>query len=445
MKAIDLARILKGSLEGNPEAEFSGFSIDSRNVREGDVFVALKGERHDGHNFIWDAFYRGAVGAVSEKDVSVPDGKFVIKVGSCLEALRDIARFRRKNFKGTVIGVAGSVGKTTTKELIHHLLSCVTPSYKSEGNLNSQIGLPLVMANMPLNVDYAVLEIGASRRGDVLNLTKIAEPRIRVITAIGEEHLETFGSVEDVVYGNGEIFYHFGKEDWAVLPASVSKYYQLPEGRRITFGKDGDIKADHIRLSLEGVEFESFGERFSLPVLSVGIVENVLASFGVLRSLSYDPRDFRTALSGFKSPKGRMNILNFGDFYVIDDTYNANPPSVRNAIDTLHNLKTDSRKVVVLGDMLELGEESIKLHSQIGSYLKEKEVDYAIFYGDHMFYACKEFVRRGGRGVFLRSKDAVFEEMLKWMRDKNIILLKGSRGMKMETLLIRIREFTHHE
>ena len=438
MKAGELSAITGGTLFGDPEVRVKGFSIDSRKVGEGEVFVALKGERHDGHDFIKDAFEKGAVGAISERVAVPPPGRFVLKVPSTLEALRRVAEHMRRSFRGKVVGVAGSVGKTTTKELIHHLLSSVAPTFKSEGNLNSQIGLPLVLSNLDLRARFAVLELGASRRGEVLSLTQLARPSVRVITALGEEHLETFGTLEDVIAGNGEIFHGFSQEDRAVIPSYAKNYYDLPEDKVIAFG-EGELKPERAELTVEGALFHLWGERFRIPILSLGAIENVLASFAVLRVLGMDPRDFRKRLEEFRPPAGRMNVLRFEDFYLIDDTYNANPPSVRNAVKTLASLETNSKKVVVLGDMLELGSKSRDLHAEVGAFIKEMGIDFAIFYGDETYHSCRELVRRGGKGVFLKEKEDVMEEMLKWLGDKNIILLKGSRGMRMETLIEEVK------
>jgi len=438
MKAKELAKAAGGLLLGNPEAVPRGFSIDTRRIVEGEVFIALKGERHDGHDFIEDAFRKGAVGVISEREFPPPKGRFVLKVSSTLDALRRLGEHRRRSFKGKVVGIAGSVGKTTTKDLVHHLLSAVAPSFKSSGNLNSQIGLPLVLSNLDLRADFAVLELGASRRGEILRLTELAQPSVRVITSIGEEHLETFGTLEDVVAGNGEIFHRFSEEDFAVLPSYAKGFYKLPEGRVVAFG-EGELRPKWVQLSVEGVSFHLLGEVFSVPILSLGAVDNALASFGVLKVLGMDPRDFKDRLGSFRPPEGRMNLLKFEDFYIIDDTYNANPPSVRNAVRTLASLKTNSKKVVVLGDMLELGEKSSELHAQIGAFISELGIDFAVFYGNETYHSYRELIRRGGRGVFLKDKESVLEEMLKWLRDKNIILLKGSRGMRMETLLEGLR------
>jgi UDP-N-acetylmuramoyl-tripeptide--D-alanyl-D-alanine ligase len=444
MRLGDVASILREALVGNPDLEVSGFSIDSRRVREGDLFFALRGTNHDGHDFVEDALKKGAIGSVVERTPRKPVGNF-IKVDSSLEALRRLALYKREAFKGEVVGVAGSVGKTTTKELIYHLLSYTGRAYRSEGNLNSQIGLPLVIANMPLEVAYAVFELGASAVGDVAKLRELARPRIRVLTAIGEEHLESFGSLENVIRGNGELFSDFSEEDRAVLPHYALRFYTLPRELVTTFGEEGDLRVDRVNLSLKGVSFSFWKESFSVPVLSRGIVDNVLASFGVLTTLGYDPRDFKDALKSFRPPEGRMNLLDMDSFWIVDDTYNANPPSVKNALRTLSHLKGGNLRIVVLGDMLELGDRSAELHAQIGREVAKLGIDFAVFYGSMMKHAYDECKKLGGRCVYVDKKEDIKDEILKYMGDKNIILVKGSRGMKMEQLIKELGELVKNE
>lgn len=444
MRAEELAKVLKGELRGDPNRTVRGFSIDSRQVNPGDAFFALKGENNDGHHFVEDAIRRGAVGSIVEKDLRVGPG-FSIRVDSTADALRRLALYKRALYRGEVIGVAGSVGKTTTKELIYHLLSHVAPAYKSKGNLNSQLGLPLVLSNMPLEARFSVLELGASAVGDVRRLVEIAQPRIRVITALGEEHLESFGTILDVIRGNGEIFMNFSEESRAVIPHYALKYYPLPREKVITFGTGGDVNSEGIHLSLKGTEFKCMGVVFTIPVLSSGVVDNALAGFGVLLALGYDPRDFKEALQTFRTPSGRMNLLDYERFIVIDDTYNANPPSVRNALITLASLRTESKKVVVLGDMLELGKESKKLHAEVGKLVVELGIDLALFYGNNMEEAYRECIKYGGNALFFGKKEDIMDEVLKYMRDKNIILVKGSRGMKMEDIVEKMGELARYE
>ena len=439
MKARDLETITGGSFVGSGDVEFERLSIDSRKLKKGEVFVALKGDRFDGHDFVEDAFSKGAVGVVSERFFEPPPNRFVLKVESTLGALRSVAEYKRSSFKGRVVGVAGSVGKTTTKDMIHHLLSHVASSYKSQGNLNSQIGLPLVLANMPTEVDYAVFELGASQKGDVLRLAELAKPSIRVITALGEEHLESFGTIKDVIEGNGEIFHRFDpSEDWAVIPVYAEEFYDLPKEKVITFGEGGTLSPEGISLSPEGVSFKLMEEEFLLGVVSIGAVENALASLGVMSALGYDPRDLKEALRDFVPAEGRMRSLKFPDFTLIDDTYNANPPSVKNALRTLSSLKVEGRKVAVLGDMLELGEASEDLHREIGKFVSKTDIEVVMFFGTEMEKAYQEAKGSDVKAMHFSDKEALIEEVLKWAKDKNIILIKGSRGMHMEEVVRRV-------
>lgn len=437
LSALSLSKIVHGDFSGD-NLRVSKFSIDSRDLRGGEVFIALKGSKFDGHDFIKEAFEKGAIGVVSEKDINVPKGKFVIKVDSSLEALRKIASFKRKIFKGKVIGIAGSVGKTTTKELVAYLLSKVGKTYKTPGNLNSQIGLPLAIANAPLDVNFWVLEHGASKRGEIRKLIEITKPHVRLITTIGEEHLEGFGSVDNVIWGNGEMFCGLNNYFNAVIPHGIYNHYSfLPRAWVITFGKKGDIFFDEFVINDGGTTLYISGEEFFVPVPSVGMVENLLASFGVLKSLGYDFKNFKGALRDFKSEKGRMEIICFRNFKVINDTYNANPPSMRNAIKSLNKFKNE-KKILILGDMLELGEHSKALHREVGELLNTFKFYTVFFYGKEMIEAYKVYQ---GKKFYASSKSELIKlvKKSKKMLKDGLILLKGSRGMKLEEIIEVLR------
>jgi len=437
LSALNLSKIVHGDFLGD-NLRTSEFSIDSRDIKGGEVFIALKGSKFDGHDFIKEAFEKGAIGVISEKDISVPKGKFVIKVSSSLEALRKIASFKRKIFKGKVIGVTGSAGKTTTKELIAHMLSKVGKTYKTPGNLNSQIGLPLAIANAPIDVNFWVLEHGASKRGEIRKLIEITRPHIRLITTIGEEHLEGFGNIENVIWGNGEMFCGLNNYFNAVIPHKIYNYYSfLPRTWVITFGKKGDIFFDEFIINDRGVTLYTKGEEFFVPVPSVGMVENLLASFGVLKSLGYDFKHFKGALRDFKSEKGRMEIIDFRNFKVINDAYNANPPSMRNAIKSLNKFKNE-KKILILGDMLELGEHSKALHRKVGELLNTFKFYTVFFYGKDMEEAYKVYK---GKKFYTSSRIELINLVKKNKKilKGGLILLKGSRGMKLEEIMEVLR------
>ncbi|WP_461828915.1 UDP-N-acetylmuramoyl-tripeptide--D-alanyl-D-alanine ligase [Aquifex sp.] len=436
MDAHLVSSITGGKLKGESKS-IKGFSIDSRKIQEGEVFVALKGSRFDGHDFIKEAFNRGAVGVISERDIEPPDGKFIIRVDSSLEALRKIAKYKRENFKGKVIGIAGSAGKTTTKELVAHLLSFRGKVFKTPGNLNSQIGLPLALANAPTEADFWVLELGASKLGEIRKLTELSLPHIRVITALGEEHLEGFGSLENVIKGNGEIFEYWLDESVAIIPHYALKYYSFLR-RFITFGEGGDIKAKIKEVNLERITLIVDGKEFFVPVMSVGMVNNTLAAFGVLKALGFDYNDFREALKNFKPEWGRMELLRFPHLILINDAYNSNPLSLKNAINTVALIK-HPKKILILGDMLELGRYSKELHEEIGNLLSTKDFSLVIFVGKEMYHAYKVYK---GEKLYFESQEKLktFIQSSKNLFKDGLILLKGSRGMRLEELIPFLRE-----
>ncbi len=430
MRASEVARTVKGRLIGQ-DGDFKGFCADSREIKFGEIFVAIKGQRHDGHSFIQEALQRGASGALSQRLVEVPKGKFLVLVDDTLEALRDIAIFKRERFKGKVIGVVGSAGKTTTKELLAFLLSKRGKVCRTPKNYNSQIGVPLSLANFEEDCHFWVVEMGASKRGDVKNLTKIVKPNVGVITAIGEEHLETFGCLDDVISGNGEIFQDFDNVGWAVVPDYVSHCYDVKN--KFTFGKSGDVKAEKFRIWEDGMEFSVDGVRVFMRTPSLGLLENALCSIGVLKALGYDWREFLEDFERFEPVSGRFRVIKEENFIILDDTYNANPPSVKKALETLSLF--DGYKVALLGDMLELGPTSEKHHRDIGKLCADLDIDECIFYGKEMLYAFEECIRRKEECYFFKEKEEIMDHLMIVKRPRSFILVKGSRGMRMEDIV----------
>ncbi|RUM28847.1 MAG: UDP-N-acetylmuramoyl-tripeptide--D-alanyl-D-alanine ligase [Aquifex sp.] len=432
-----LSEILEGKIKGSLNVPVKSFSIDSRTIKEGEVFIPLKGKKVDAHDFIQEAFRKGAVGVISEKEVDVPPGRFLIKVKSTFDSLRKIAKFKRENFRGKVIGVAGSAGKTTTKELISHLLSIKGKVYKSPGNLNSQVGLPLVVANAPLDVDFWVLEHGASKRGEIKSLIEITRPHVRLITTLGEEHLEGFGSLDGVIWGNAEMFCGINDNFYAVIPSKfLDTFSFLP--KIVTFGRGGDVEAKIVRVDEKGISFKVGGESFFIRIPSLGLVENTLASFGVLKILGFPLKEFKEALKAFNSVDGRMKILDLRNFIIVDDTYNANPVSIRNAIKSIGAFKRG--KVFILGDMLELGKYSRELHEEVGKLLNTiDDVSFVIFYGEEMRYAYNSFNK--SKKFYAKTKEEVLQFIRENLKDIYgcVVLIKGSRGMKLEEVVDFLR------
>jgi len=429
MRLKDIALLTGGRLIGE-DVEIKGFSIDSRKIKEGDCFIAIKGNKHDGHDFLQEVKEKGGAGAIVSRRVNVPLPQVV--VDDTLVALRDLAKHKRKSFKGKVIGIAGSAGKTTTKDLIHFVLSHFGKADKTEGNMNSKIGLPLCILNMDLDADYWVLEHGANAVGDVKELADITRPSIGVITAIGEEHLETFGDIEGVIRGNLEISHFMGEEDTLIVPVSIGDRAK-GKFKVITFGRGGDVEASDVIVSYEGTRFLLMGREAFVPVVNIGIVENVLASACVLKALGMKVTDIIPPLKNFKGVEGRMNIIKRRDYYVIDDSYNSNPLSLRNALKTLSLFPC--RKVAIIADMLELGHSSEKLHREIGKFIADLNIDEVVFYGKEMKYAWEEVIKRGKSAKYMETKADIVAEVDKMDKRDTVFLVKGSRGMAMEEIV----------
>ncbi|MCS7196466.1 MAG: UDP-N-acetylmuramoyl-tripeptide--D-alanyl-D-alanine ligase [Aquificaceae bacterium] len=427
METYELASLL-GAVHLGMGRSFRGFSIDSRSTTEGQVFVALRGKVHDGHDFAEEAVLRGAVAVLCERKLEISKEVPQIIVESSPQALRKLASWRRDRFKGKVVAIAGSAGKTTTKELVAFLLSKLGKVCKTPRNYNSQIGVPLSIANFEEECDYWVVEMGASQRGEVKRLVEIVRPHVRAITAIGEEHLETFGCLDDVVLGNGEVFYDMGEEDLGVCPFDVSHCYQIP--KKLTFGGE-DFLAEDISLSLKGVRFKVKGFSVFIPVPSLAVVENTLCALRVLEALGIDWRGLVEYLKDFHPVEGRFRVVRKGELIIIDDTYNANPPSVRLALKSLSLF--EGYRVAVLGDMLELGQMSELYHREVGSICRDLRIELCLFYGSHMKYAYEECLKGGGNCFFFEDREELVKLLLSL--EKAIIIFKGSRGMDMESLM----------
>ncbi|GMT47075.1 MAG: UDP-N-acetylmuramoyl-tripeptide--D-alanyl-D-alanine ligase [bacterium] len=418
---------------------FSGVSIDSRTIRDGELFVALKGERFDGHLFVDEALKKG-VGAVVSYPPVVPRGRSIIHVKNTLRALQRIARYRRMSRQVSVIGVTGTNGKTTTKEMIAAVLDGRYKVLSSRGNLNNQIGLPLCLTDLD-DHDMAVLEMGASRAGDIRELSDIARPDIGVITNIGPAHLDGFGSLETVRDTKYEIL-DFVKT--VVLNADDPNIKDIPgQCRVVTFGmnQEADVRADNVVHEEAGLSFrmhlkEGGSYDIRLRVLGLFNVYNALAAVAVCRILDVPAGIISSSLGEFRGVPMRLELKELKGALVISDLYNANPASMEEAVKELVRLRR-GRAVAVLGDMLELGSYGEQAHRKLGRWLATLDVDVLIAVGDLMSYTCEEFSSGNGRVKALHVKDPreAREILLGMVGKDDTVLIKGSRGMRLEGVL----------
>ena len=410
---------------------------DSRAVKDGSLFLAIKGERVDGHDFIEKCYDSGALCAICEK---APENlkKPYILVDSTLNAVKDIAKAYREKFDIPVVGVSGSVGKTSTKEMLYAVLSQRFKTHKTQGNLNNELGVPLTILSMPEDTEAAVIEMGISDFGEMTRLARVAQPTICVLTIIGCCHLENLGDRDGVLRAKTEMFIHARDGAAFILNGDDDKLSTVEsvQGRRpIFFGLDrkNDCFAENIKNNGEGgvsctLCFD--GKRLDVTIPAIGsyMVSNALAAVAVGRLLGLSDEQLKNGVEAYKTVGSRANVINANGIRIIDDCYNANPTSVKASLDTLMNF--GGRKVAVLGDMKELGSNELSLHFDTGAYAKEIGVDSVIAVGP----LAKELAR-GADGEWFESIDALKEKLGSLVKEGDTVLVKASHSMQFEKIV----------
>ena len=410
---------------------------DSREIKGGSLFLAIKGGRVDGHDFIEKCFDSGAVCAICE---AVPENpsKPCILVPSTLDAVKKIGRAYREKFDIPIVGVSGSVGKTSTKEMLYAVLSQKYRTHKTQGNLNNELGVPLTLLQMPEDAQAAVIEMGISGFGEMTRLAEMAQPTLCVLTIIGCCHLENLGDRDGVLRAKTEMFIHARDGAAFILNGDDDKLSTVEsvQGRRpIFFGLDrkNDCFAENIKNNGEGgvsctLCFD--GKRLDVTIPAIGsyMVSNALAAVAVGRLLGLSDEQLKNGVEAYKTVGSRANVINANGIRIIDDCYNANPTSVKASLDTLMNF--GGRKVAVLGDMKELGSNELSLHFDTGAYAKEIGVDSVIAVGP----LAKELAR-GADGEWFESIDALKEKLGSLVKEGDTVLVKASHSMQFEKIV----------
>lgn len=438
-------------LKGETNVVCRGISTDTRTLQAGNLFVALKGETFDGHNYLDLAAERGAAGMlVQDRSTKPVSGHAAIYlVEDTLAALGNLAHYWRNGFSVPVIAITGSSGKTTTKEMLAGIVSQTKNVLKTEGNLNNLIGLPMTLFKLASHHDCAILEMGTNRRGEIARLTRIARPDIGLITNIGPAHLEGLNSLDTIREEKGDLFYYMGGEGTAVINMddenvkAVSSHWR---GKQLTFSmKDqADVMARNIRrMHSGGVSFQliigTSPYDIFMNIAGRHHVYNALAAAATALALGMDDSSIVDGLAGFQPVPGRMDVRRLANgASVIDDTYNANPASVAEALKALEDLRGAGRSVAVLGDMLELGEQSQILHESIGEIAAKSGLDRLLLKGDFAPAVAAGAAREGMPADAVRffQDDGEAVDFLKtYLRDGDWVLVKGSRRMKMEQIV----------
>lgn len=432
------------ALQAGARSSYSSVSTDTRTLSEGALFVALPGERYDAHQFLDQAFARGAQGAVVQKGKPlppVPPSVGLFEVTDTLAALGQLAHFHRQRFKIPVGAVTGSNGKTTTKEMVASILSLRGPALKTEGNFNNEVGLPLTLFNLSPQHVAAVVEMGMNRPGEIARLTQIAQPDAGLVTVVHAAHLSGLGSLAEIAAAKGELFAGLSKQATAVVNLDdplVMVQASRTGARKLTFGKvsaaDVWLKSSRPR-GKAGLEVVVVcdGQELAIPMAFIGEhnAVNAAAAFALALAMGYSPGQCAEGLSRAKPEKRRLNLLSSPAGYsVLDDCYNANPASMKAALETLKTLSQGNRAVAVLGDMLELGPEEEKAHRELGEWAGAL-AQRAAFFGPRSKVAL-EASGLGEAGAHFTEMEPLLHWLLPQLQPGDLILVKGSRGMKLE-------------
>lgn len=441
--------------EDNLDKEITDITIDSRKVCEGGLFIAICGERTDGHKYIDGCFEAGALCVISEKELPKQQNSY-IKVASSREALKELALLYRNNLDIKVVGITGSVGKTSTKETISNVLEKKYKVLKTEGNFNNEIGLPLTVFRLREDDEIAVLEMGISDFGEMERLSKIAQPDIGVITNIGLCHLENLKTRDGILKAKTEMFTNLKPDGIAILNADDDKLITIDDvnGRKpLRFGisyKDGVYASDIKNLGLDGTSFVINGlscvdgdKAFSVTVPIPGhhMIYNVLAAACVGAQLGLESSQIKEGITQLKTIAGRNNIIKTDDYTIIDDCYNANPVSMKASVDVVN--MGIGRKVCILGDMFELGDNEKNLHYDVGQYIGTKNIDVLITIGElskHIAMGVSDYreTHYDSYECSIYSYDSIedFEQSVyEVIKRGDNILIKASHGMHFENIV----------
>jgi UDP-N-acetylmuramoyl-tripeptide--D-alanyl-D-alanine ligase len=419
--------------------------IDSRQVRSGDVFCALRGVRQDGHQFVGDAIQRGALAAIVSHEWTRTQKRpaQLIAVDDPLQTLWDLAAWNRDQCDALRIAITGSVGKTTTRHMLSTVLAQRFAGIESPHNYNNRFGVPLSLLEINPQHEFAVLEVGASAVGEITQLAALIQPEVGVVTAIGPAHLEGFGSLEGICRAKGELLEALPASGFAVLNGDdplVRRLSRRAPCRVILVGEEihNDIVASRVRINDRRLRFHVGSTEYHLTAVGRHHLTSALLCIGVAREIDVSEADIQTGLKAFKPVHGRCEKLSIGPWTVIDDTYNASPASMLAACVTLRDWPEASRRVLVVGDMLELGEHTQDFHAQLGETAAECRFDRIIAVGAQAATIAGIAKRHGmDAGCMGACGDLHTAELLLdcWLEPGDVILVKGSRGMRMERVI----------
>lgn len=430
--------------------DFSGISTDTRKIGPGSLFVALRGANFDGHDYLAQAARQGAAAAVVSNAEGAPEGLPLFVVPDTLHALGKLGRHRRRALGGRVVAVAGSNGKTTTKELLRAVLSGTFRVHATDANLNNQVGVPLTLLATPDEAEAVIVETGTNEPGEITLLSRIVEPDAAIITSIGEEHLEGLGSVEGVLQEELAVFDGLAPHGVGIVADEPT---ELPEGAMERIGgmrlrvagmsAEADLRPDGgdegVRFRPDGSTEWSFrGVAIHLPLPGMHNVRNALLALGVAVEWGVPLEEGARGLGAMKAPKMRNEWMRIGPTSLIADCYNANPPSMRAALDLLASVPAEGEKIAVIGTMRELGDHGDRLHRELALHaagLVGHGIDRVVATGEFVPAFAANGSELGDRLLTAEDPLQAYESLRPTLRGGETILLKGSRGVALERLI----------
>jgi UDP-N-acetylmuramoyl-tripeptide--D-alanyl-D-alanine ligase len=428
------------------DAEVTGWSIDSRTLRPGDLFFALRGPTHDGHAYVADVLGKGAVGVVVDRDVGreVARAGPILKVEDSLAALQAVASAARREWAGQVVGVTGSAGKTTTKDVIAEMLSEGLKTNKTEGNLNNHVGLPLSLLRVADDAQVAVLEIGMNHAGEIRALAEIARPNVGVVTNVGYAHMESFDSIDGVAAAKRELIEALPSNGVAVLNADdrrVAAFAQAHSGPVVTYGESAgaSVRAEEVRFSEDGVAFRVGKTQFESSLTGRHSVSNLLAGIAVAGIFGIAPERLTERVRKIQPGKMRGQRFRHQGILVFDDCYNSNPDAARAMLSVLRDTPA-RRRIAVMGEMLELGRWAEPLHREVGNYAAECGIDVLVGLRGaacYMLDAAKRSGLRADAAFFFDDPVPAGQLVRSLAQAGDAVLFKGSRGVHVELALER--------
>lgn len=439
----EIVKATKGALLKEADVkEIKAVSTDTRKIEEGTMFIALKGENFNGNNYVLDAFNKGAkIAIVDEVKCDLNELKedvALIKVQNTGRALMDLAKFYREKLGLKVVGITGSAGKTSTKDLVAAVLSDKYKVFKTKGNFNNEIGLPLMILELDSTYDVAILEMGMRGLGQIKELAEIASPDLGIITNIGISHIEILKTRENILKAKMEIATFFDKNNTLVVCGNDDFLGALPEAQykivKTGVGENFEIGSKNIALEELSSKFTVYDgekeEEFSLDMPGEHNISNLMLGIAIAKELGVSFEEMKRGLKNIEATSMRLELIKKDGFSILNDCYNSSPVAVKSAIDVMKNIE-GKRRIAVLGTMRELGHKSEEAHMEIGKYAKENGIEKVLCFGDF-----SENIKEGyGEGCTVyENKEELIKDLLNIICEGDIILVKASRSLKFEEI-----------